>query len=413
MRRVAQQSVETGTPAPRPRERPLDRLRRHRDFATLWFGATASRLATEMYSVAVVLFVLAATGSAHVAGLTVAAATFPTVVTGPVVGAWLDRTPHRRSAFLLSPVVLAAAMAGFLAAGHHAPSWLFVLLGFIAGLPSPVRTGGFSGLIPTVVAEPVLPRAYGFEAASYNIAGIAGPAAAGAIAGALSPSWAIVATMVVAVVAVAVIAQVPITPGLPDSAPALRSMLRSGLGLLWHEPQLRGVTVATTVSQGAFGLVVVAYPLLAQTLHHKRSVGGLLFSVFAIGALAGSVLYSRLAGRVPEEHAAYVSMVVFGAMLAVVGAAGNLSVALGASAVAGLFDGPLLAATLNLRQRVAPAHLRTQVFTTAASLKIGAFAVGSAFAGSAADALGVRGMLVLAGAGQVVAAAAGLVARSV
>jgi len=38
------------------------------------------------------------------------------------------------------------------------------------------RYGGFSGLIPTVVPEPVLPRAYGYEAVSYNISGIAGPA---------------------------------------------------------------------------------------------------------------------------------------------------------------------------------------------------------------------------------------------
>ena len=97
--------------------RNRSRLQRHRGFALLWVGATASRLATEMYSVAVVLFVLAVTGSAQVAGLTVAAATLPTVVTGPLVGAWLDRTPHRRTAFLVSPIVLVAAMIGFLIAG--------------------------------------------------------------------------------------------------------------------------------------------------------------------------------------------------------------------------------------------------------------------------------------------------------
>jgi hypothetical protein len=123
------------------------------------------------------------------------------------------------------------------------------------------------------------------------------------------------------------------------------------------------------------------------------------------------VTYSRLAARLPTEHVAYATMVVFGGMLAVVGAAPGLGLALAASFVAGFFDGPLLAATLDLRQRVAPPHLRTQVFTTAASLKIGAFAVGSALAGPAADGVGARGMLVVAGAGQAVAAAAGLLAR--
>src|SRR3954447_5222519 len=389
----------------------FERVQRHRGFVLLWAGATCSRFATEMHSVAVVLFVLAQTGSAHLAGLTVAAATFPTVVTGPVVGAWLDRTPHRRTAFLSSPIVLVVAMAGFLAAGDTAPGRLFVALGFVAGLPSPVRTGGFSGLIPTVVPEAVLPRAYGLEAASYNIAGIAGPATAGAVAGAFSAGWAIAGTMVVAVAAVAVIAQVPIEPGVPTAGRPLKRMLTDGLALLWRDRSLRAVSVATTISQGAFGLVVVAYPLLADELHHKRAVGGLLFSVFAVGALVGSLVYSKLASRLRNEPVIYVMLVLFGLCLAAVGAAPSLRLALVASAVAGVVDGPLLAATLNLRQRVAPEHLRTQVFTTAASLKIGAFAIGSAFAGFAADSLGVRGMLVLAGAGQVVSAAAGLTTR--
>src|SRR3954453_23016866 len=387
------------------------RLREHRGFTLLFAGATLSRLATEMYSVAVVLYVLSVTDSARLAGLTVAAATFPTVVTGPVVGAWLDRTRHRRTAFMLSPVVLVVTMVGFLVAAHRVPGWVFILLALVAGLPSPIRTGGFSGLIPTVVPEPVLPRAYGMEAASYNIAGIAGPATAGAVAGALSASWAIAGTMVVALAAVAVIAQVPIEPGLPTAGRPLKRMLGDGLALLWRDRPLRAVSVATTISQGAFGLVVVAFPLLADELPHKRAGGGLLFSVFPVGALVGSLVYSKLATRLHDETVIYVMLVLFGLCLAAVGGAPNLRVALVASAVAGVVDGPLLAATLNLRQRVAPEHLRTQVFTTAASLKIGAFAIGSAFAGFAADSLGVRGMLVLAGTGQVISAAAGLATR--
>ena len=93
---------------------PAPRLSRHRDFRTLFVGATLSRLSTEMNSVAVVLFVLAETHSPQIAGLTVAASTLPTVVTGPLVGAWLDRSRHRRAAFLASPLLLAVAMCGFL-----------------------------------------------------------------------------------------------------------------------------------------------------------------------------------------------------------------------------------------------------------------------------------------------------------
>jgi MFS family permease len=391
-------------------EAPL-RLREQQGFPILFTGATLSRLATEMNSVAVVLFVLSVTHSPRLAGLTVAAATFPTVVTGPVVGAWLDRTRHRRTAFLLSPVVLVVTMVAFLVAAHRVPGWVLIVLAFVAGLPSPIRTGGFSGLIPTVVPEPVLPRAYGMEAASYNIAGIAGPALAGTIAGIATAGWAIGATAVTALLATIVIARVPIEPGRPVEGRPLRALLREGTVLLWRVRELRSITVATTVSMGFFGMVVLAFPLFAHELGHRRAAGGLLFSVLAIGALAGSVLWTRIAGRFAEEPAAFVTMALFGLALGAVGLTPNLALALVVTAVAGFFEGPLLAVTLNLRQRCAPVHLRTQVFTTAASLKIGAFSIGSAVAGAAAAGLGPRGMLALAGGGQVLSIVAGLATR--
>jgi len=104
-------------------------------------------------------------------------------------------------------------------------------------------------------------------------------------------------------------------------------------------------------------------------------------------------------------------MALFGLALGAVGLTPNLTLALAVTAVAGFFEGPLLAVTLNLRQRCAPDHLRTQVFTTAASLKIGAFSIGSAVAGAAAGGLGARGMLIVAGGGQVLSLVVGLLVR--
>jgi hypothetical protein len=55
-----------------------------------------------------------------------------------------------------------------------------------------------------------------------------------------------------------------------------------------------------------------------------------------------------------------------------------------AVAVAGVADGPQLAAIFAVRHRETPPRLRGQVFTTAASLKITAGAAGAAVAGSLA-----------------------------
>jgi hypothetical protein len=76
-------------------------------------------------------------------------------------------------------------------------------------------------------------------------------------------------------------------------------------------------------------------------------------------------------------------------------------------ALAGVADGPNLSATFAARQRWTPRSLHGQIFTTAASLKVGAFAVGSALAGPAVVGLGAKGALVVAGLVQLSAAAVG------
>src|SRR3954453_16961599 len=122
-------------------ERPLWRLH---GLASLFTASTTARLANESARVAMVLLVLERTHSPALAGAVVGASTLPSLVTGPLLGAWLDRTPHRRRAFAANQVLLLVALVGMLLATGHAPSYVVVLLGLVAGLTSPVLTGGFT-----------------------------------------------------------------------------------------------------------------------------------------------------------------------------------------------------------------------------------------------------------------------------
>jgi sugar phosphate permease len=79
-------------------------------------------------------------------------------------------------------------------------------------------------------------------------------------------------------------------------------------------------------------------------------------------------------------------------------------------ALAGVLEGPAFAATFTTRQRWSPAELRGQIFTTAASLKLGAFAIGAALAGPVVDRLGPGGALLAAGTVHLLAALLGMAA---
>ena len=71
-----------------------------------------ARLANAMSQVAVVIYLLDRTHSPALAGAGAAAQLVPGVLVGPLAGAWLDRTQHRRRLIVSAQLVRAALLAG-------------------------------------------------------------------------------------------------------------------------------------------------------------------------------------------------------------------------------------------------------------------------------------------------------------
>ena len=377
----------------------------------LFTASTTARLANEAARVAMVLLVLDRTGSPALAGTVVGALALPALLTGPVLGAWLDRTDHRRWVFVANQLLLLVVLLGLLAVTGTAPSYVVVLLSLLAGVTAPVLTGGFTGLIPPLVPAPHLRRAYGAEATSYNLAGVVGPALAGALAAATSPDVAVATTAGLSALALAAVLRVPMPPPAEGATGGLVRLVASGLKLLGTIPPLRSVTVATTLSFTGMGALPVVFPLLAQEVGQPAAAGGALFSAFALGALVGSLAVASRAPRTGPMRMAFAGILGLALAFAAVAAAPSLPVALALVVLAGAMEGPVLASTLAVRSAHTPAHMQTQVVTTAASLKFGGFALGSAVTGQVVAAHGVRvGLLGLAGM-QVLALLLGLLAR--
>src|SRR3954468_20808185 len=83
-------------------------------YAAYVAAATAGRIADSMW-VGVVLLVLARTRDPRLTGAILAATTLPTLVSAPLIGAWLDVTAHRRAALAANEVALIACLGALLA----------------------------------------------------------------------------------------------------------------------------------------------------------------------------------------------------------------------------------------------------------------------------------------------------------
>ena len=390
----------------------LRRLRRHPGYPLFYVTATLTRFADEMFSVGVVLLVLERTGSAALAGATVAAVTLPSLVTGPLLGAWLDRSGRRRRAMVLDQLLAASSVIGIVVLAGNAPDYTVPLVALIAGITWPLSFGGFTSLIPVIVPDKLLAQANALEATSFNMAVIAGPALAGTISAVAGPSVSLIVEAVLTVGAIGLIARIPeMDARSPHADPTrpLRTIVRDGLRLLAATPALRSVTAAGALNLGGLGLLTVAFPFFAlDELGVDRSVSGYMWAAFAGGSFIGALTLVRLQTRFAPERVVLGAIAVLGCIMLLWPLGNSLPVVLGLIALGGLADGPGLAATFGARQRWTPPELLGQIFTTAASLKVGAFAIGAACAGPAVTTLGARGTLVLAAGVQFAAVTAGL-----
>ncbi|MEO3803581.1 MFS transporter [Nonomuraea sp. B1E8] len=405
-------------------------------------GAVAARTGDEMSGPALLVTGLAVTGSPLPASWLLAGLTVSAAVGGPLLGVLLDRArrPGRLLACCLSGY--AAGLLLVLSGLGRVPEAALIGVAVATGLLGPALAGGWTAQLPLVAGPERLGRATALDAMTYNVAGLAGPAVVGVLAAAGA------GTMAVPVCAALVLAALPVawtlpprletssagssaswtSPGRtpsggapsgrtpPDRRPgrhparSVRAELVAGFAAITRNPSLRRATAGSVISCAGLAMLVVAAPVLGVRLTGESGHGALLLTVTAACGLAmNALLATRAPARAGNEartarHPAGAESearaarevrwwdgvlvwgtAVLGAGMVLAAVAESYWIAVIAAAVAGAGEGPQLTALFSVRHREAPARLRSQVFTTAASLKITSYALGSATAGPLAS----------------------------
>ncbi len=231
-----------------------------------------------------------------------------------------------------------------------------------------------------------LSRGHALDAATYNLAGLTGPALAGVIAATAGPRWAMTAVVALLLLATPAAASLPasavrITRTRPPVVKALARDLRAGAAVIGRNLALRRITLASTIACLGMAMFVVACPLLGSRYLGSSAHGALLLAIQAGMSVIASAAMARWPPRPSPDTVFLIATALAGCGLAALAFARSAAWIVAIVAIAGLADGPQLAAIFAVRQREAPPELRGQIFTTAASLKISAAALGAALAG--------------------------------
>jgi MFS family permease len=379
----------------------------------VWYALAAGliRIADSCVGVAVVVLTLQRTNSPAAAGLIVSAYTLPALASGPLLGAWLDRTQHRKLALVGNQLVLAASMLGLETTLGRAPLPVCLAIVAAAGVTLPLTSAGFTSLIPMLVAPARLPLANTLDAVSFNGAALLGPAVAGTIAATASPGWATIVTAVLAAAAVPATLMLRTPAGTGGAAEAsLWATVVAGTRIMIQTPPLRAGTLTTMLSMLAQGMFAVGLPLFALSLGTRAETAGAFWGALELGALLGAFAATWLMARSSPERLIISGTAVFGLAIATWPLARTVPVAVVLIVLGGVVSGPLLVATFAMRQRYTPRNLLAQVSTAGASLKIGSYAVGASAGGWLIPTTGARWGLGIVAVLHGVAALAGYLA---
>jgi predicted MFS family arabinose efflux permease len=322
-----------------------------------------------------------AAGSALLAGLTGAAA-----AGGPVFGAVLDRRRRPERVLAVIPSAYALGITAIQVSVGHLALPLTVGIAMAAGVFNPAVADGWTSQLPSIVTGDELSHWSALDALTFGAASLTGPALAAVIAawsGARAAVMTAAALVALAIPAACSLSRstLPARHKVPDT---LHRQLAAGFGAIFTRPALRRATATSVVSYAGIGMLVVCCPVLGQHRLGAPARGALLISAMAAVSLTANALLARRPVRGQQDTVIFASTVALCvSMTAAAVAPGWVTVLAVASAGAG--EGPQLTAVFAVRHREAPAGTRGQIFTTAASLKIGGLAAGAALAGPLAD----------------------------
>jgi MFS family permease len=359
------------------------------DFWKFWTGQTISVLGSAFSGFALPLLVFQLTHSALSLAITTFTWALPHLLFGLVVGAWVDRVDRKRLMIAVD-VLLAATMMTIpaLAFFHHLNVYWVYGVDFAASSLSLVFQSAEFTAIPSLVGRDDLVTANGRINASYQTAGVVGPAIAGAIVTVVpvtslfvvdSASY-LISGLGLVLVAVSFNAAA-VGPREPSTIVA---DIKEGLGYVLRHPVLRNISLmmmlfnlvdATANAQG------VLYA--KERLHTTNFELGVLFA----SAGVGSVLFSLLAGRLRRRFS--FSFVVLGCLMAA-----GLSLAVYAAipwfwlavpfyALQSGFGSLLNINTFSLRQAIVPNQMLGRVLSVAGVLAFSAAPIGSLVGGLA------------------------------
>jgi DHA3 family macrolide efflux protein-like MFS transporter len=378
-------------------EHPYIRLALDARFAAFWIGQTISLFGDRLHQVALAVLVYGLTNSPVATGLVFLTAALPNLIISPIAGTFVDRWDLRRTMVLSD--LLRAGIVLLIPIAAAREVWLVFPLVFLVTTVSVFFRPAKAAAVPLMVRREDLMAANSATWTGETLADIAGYPLAGLFVAFLGSSlslafWADAATYGISAMLLLGIA-IPriLKPPGPLVGSALRRFggeLRDGWRFLRGAPSLYQNTLVSAVAQVSIGAtialgVVYARDVLDGSLIAYPANFTLIEAAIGVGNLAGGLVVGAIGARFRKGRLIVGGMIVMGVSIALLGATGNLFVALAASLGYGVANLVYVIPTQTLFAELTPPGMMGRVVAFRSSLVFGALTLAMAVAGALAE----------------------------
>ena len=378
---------------------------RHPSFVLFWFSRVLSTLSFQIQAVAVGWQMYALTHSTFKLGMVGLTAFLPMVTFSLIAGHVADRYDRRRiaSTCQVSEGMAVAVLALSSFSGWVTPGIIFACVAVI-GAARAFDSPAMQALVPGLIPESLLPRAFAWAASATQTASIVGPALGGFLyaLGAVVPYSAAAGCFMLAGVFAARI-RMERTP--PSREPASLRSVFSGVAFIRSRPPILG-SISLDLFAVLLGGATALLPVYARDILHIGPWGlGLLRSAPAAGALSTSVFLAHHPPRHRVGRVMFAAVIAYGVATIVFGLSRSVPLSLCALFTLGAADVFSVVIRLSLVQIKTPDTMRGRV-SAVNSLFIGTSnQLGEFESGVTAAWFGTVPAVVLGGVGTIVVAA--------
>jgi MFS family permease len=374
------------------------RVLRHRDFALLWTGQSASVIGDGVFSVALALETLKISDHASTLSYVMAARVAPNALALLFAGALVDRLPRRLVVLGadFSRGLAIAALAG-LTAAHALTVVDLIAISVVVGFADAFFYPAYLAIIPEVLPDELLAQGNAFNSGSQVLGqALAGPAIGGVLIAAFGAASAFSVDAASFIVSAGCLVAMRAVPAPAASGHSIVADVRYGLRWTMRQPWLwYGILAAGIANFAAFSPTSVLIPLLVRDVLHQGAVAyGVVFAVGGLGGALASVVIGRFGTPRRRMSAVWLAWAIASLCLLGVGLAPDVFVlaAFGAGAFGLLVYGNLIWHTMS--QQLVPDEMRGRVSSVDWLFSICLSPLGILAAGLLAGSIGARETMV-------------------